>query len=242
MLVKRGKEHVFLGMNITYNDDSTVTIGMKDYVLEAMADLGEAITRSAATPAKRDLFEINDKSIVLVGEQKEKFHSIVAKLLYVSKRCRLDIQLSIAFLCTRVSCSTEQDWNKLRRVLEYLHGTIDECLILGCDDITKMKTWVDSSYAVHNDLKSHTGGTISFGRGAVMSKSSKQNLNTKSSTEAELVGASDYLPHAIWGKKFLESQGYSLTENTFYQDNMSTIQFAKNERKSCGQNSRHIDI
>jgi hypothetical protein len=75
-----------------------------------------------------------------------------------------------------------------------------------------------------------------------MSKSSKQKLNTKSSTEAELVGASGYLPYPIWAKKFLAAQGYALKENVFYQDNQSTIRFEKNGRKSCGPNSRHIDI
>jgi hypothetical protein len=126
--------------------------------------------------------------------------------------------------------------------LEYLRGTLDEFLTLGADDIRKMKTWVDASYAVHQDMKSHTGGVISFGRGAALSKCSKQKLNVKSSTEAELVGASDYLPYPIWVKKFLEGQGYDLTENIFYQDNESTIRFEKNGRKSCGPNSRHIDI
>ncbi len=66
--------------------------------------------------------------------------------------------------------------------------------------------------------------------------------NTKSSTEAELVGASDYLPYPIWAKKFLAAQGYALRENIFYQDNQSTIRFEKNGRRSCGPNSRHIDI
>jgi KUP system potassium uptake protein len=141
-----------------------------------------------------------------------------------------------------VSCSTEQDWAKLKRVLEYLRGTLDEYLVLGADDISIMKTWVDASYAVHGDMKSHTGGAVSFGRGACMSKSSKQKLNTKSSTEAELVGASDYLPYPIWAKKFLDAQGYVLDENIFYQDNQSTIRFERNGRKSCGPNSRHIDI
>jgi hypothetical protein len=130
----------------------------------------------------------------------------------------------------------------LKRVLEYVFGTLDEFLILGADDITIMKTWVDASYTVHKDVKSHTGGAVSFGIGAVMSKSSKQILNTKSSTEAELVGASDYLPYPIWGKKFLEGQGYVLKENTFYKDNQSTIRFTKNGRRSCGPNSRHIDL
>jgi hypothetical protein len=66
---------------------------------------------------------------------------------------------------------------------------------------------VDASYAVHEDMKSHTGGW------AAMSKSSKHKLKTKSSTEAELVGASDYLPYPIWAKKFLEAQGCPLKEN-----------------------------
>jgi hypothetical protein len=127
-------------------------------------------------------------------------------------------------------------------VLEYLNGTLDEFLVLGADDMGVMKTWVDASYAVHNDMKSHTRGVVSFGTGATMSKSSKQKLNTKSSTEAELVGASDYLPYPIWAKKFLEAQGYGLTENIFYQDNQSTIRFEKNGRKSSGPNTRHIDI
>lgn len=105
-----------------------------------------------------------------------------------------------------------------------------------------MYTWVDASYAVHRDMKSHTGGAVSFGRGVIMSKSSKQKLNTKSSTEAELVGASNYLPYPIWMKKFLEAQGYTLNKNVFYQDNQSTIRLERNGRKSCGPNSRHIDI
>jgi KUP system potassium uptake protein len=126
--------------------------------------------------------------------------------------------------------------------LEYIHGSLDEFRVIGADDLERMMTWVDASYAVHRDMKSHTGGVVSFGTGALMSKSSKQKLNTKSSTEAELVGASDYLPHAIWAKKFLEGQGYKLKENLFYQDNQSAIRFQKNGRRSCGPNSRHIDI
>jgi hypothetical protein len=95
---------------------------------------------------------------------------------------------------------------------------------------------------VHRDMKSHTGGAMSLGRGAVMCKSSKQKLNTKSSTEAELVGASDYLPNTIWAKMFLESQGYTIQENQFLQDNQSAMKLEMNGRASCGQKSRHIDI
>jgi hypothetical protein len=63
----------------------------------------------APTLAKKDLFTADDGPDQLDKQQGENFHSIVAKLLYVSKRARTDTQLAIAFLCTRVSCSTDQD-------------------------------------------------------------------------------------------------------------------------------------
>ena len=83
---------------------------------------------------------------------------------------------------------------------------------------------------------------MSFGWGAISCKSSKQKLNTKSSTEAELVGASDYLPHTIWARLFLLEQGYAIDENIFAQDNQSAMKLEKNGQTSCGQKSRHIDI
>ena len=162
--------------------------------------------------------------------------------MYVSHRGRIDTQLAIAFLSTRVSCSTDQDWGKLKRVLQFLNQTIDDTMVIGADSLTMLKTWVDALYGVHPDMKSHTGGVISLGRGVIMSKSSKQKLNTKSSTEAELVGASDYLPNTIWAKMFLGAQGYEISENTLYQDNQSAMKLEKNGRASCGQKSRHIDI
>jgi hypothetical protein len=242
MTVTRGKEHTFLGMKIVFNENRTVTISMREYIEDAIEEFQEAITNRAVTPARNNLFSVSDNSPRLSMALGETYHSVVAKLLYASKRARLDIQLAIAFLCTRVSCSTIEDRSKLKRLLEYLNGTLDECLTLGADDLTVIRTWVDASYAVHKDMKSHTGGVISFGLGAVMSKSSKQKLNVKSSTEAELVGASDYLPYPIWAKKFLDWQGYPLAKNVFYQDNESCIRFERNGRKSCGPNSRHIDI
>ncbi len=193
-------------------------------------------------PARKNLFDINKQSPLLDKRTGDRFHSIVAKLLYISKQGRIDIQLAVAFLCTRVSCCTMEDWTKLKRVFRYLNCTLDEYLILGADNLTMLKTWVDAPYGVHHDMKSHTGGVISLGRGALMCKSSKQKLNTKSSTVAELVGASDYLPNTIWARMFLNAQGYKIKETTLAQDNQSAIKLERNGRASCGQKSRHIDI
>jgi len=71
-----------------FNDNGTVTLLMKEYLKEAIADSGMDASTVAATPAKRDLFAINKKFEHLEKKKGELFHSIVANLLYVSKRAR----------------------------------------------------------------------------------------------------------------------------------------------------------
>ena len=69
-----------------------------------------------------------------------------------------------------------------------------------------------------------------------------QKLNTRSSTEAELVGVSDVLPKILYMQLFLEAQGYPLKENIIYQDNKSAIKLEINSQKSCGKWIRHVEI
>ena len=91
-------------------------------------------------------------------------------------------------------------------------------------------------------MRCHTGDAMSFGRGVVHIKSSKQKFNTKSTTKTEVVGVSDYMPYDIWLSNFSKEQGYELIENFVYQDNQSAIKMEMNGWKSCGQKSKHIDI
>ena len=242
MTMNIGDDLEYLGMNIKFPRNGTVEIRMTIYIEEAIEAFPEKITKSAATPAQRDLFNIEDRGDKLDKSKAEKFHHITAKLLYVCKRCRLDIQTTISFLCTRVKEPDKKDWRKLRRLLQYLYGTKDsEYLILGADGNSIMKSWIDSAHGVHHDYKGHTGGAVSLGRGCIMAKSQKQKLNTKSSTETEVVGHSDFLPEPIWGNRFLKAQGYDFKLES-HQDNKSGMKMERNGRRSCGKKSKHIDI
>ena len=83
---------------------------------------------------------------------------------------------------------------------------------------------------------------MTFGRGAIMSLSRKQKLNTRSSTEAELVGADDAATMILWTKHFMEAQGYKIDRNVIYQDNKSTILLIENGSKSAGKRSRALNV
>ena len=77
----------------------------------------------------------------------------------------------------------KDDWKKLRRFLGYLKRTIKFPMILRANRLNVLKWWVDASYASHDDMQGHTGGTMSMGkdgRGSIIIISKKQNLNTKS--------------------------------------------------------------
>ena len=85
---------------------------------------------TSVTPANDNLFKVNEHSPPLGNQQKESFHTMVAKGLFVGKRARQEIQTTIAFLCTRVQRPTKEDWNKLSKVMKFLNATQDDCLVL----------------------------------------------------------------------------------------------------------------
>lgn len=241
--VVKGNKHEFLGMNIIIHDDGKVEYEMKKQLQEAIDAFDDDVTAQYATPAGRTLFETKEETSKLLSEKRqENFHSVTAKLLYLMKRARPDIDVAVTYLCSRVSKPNESDWEKLKRVLCYIKSTMNETRFMGMDDLGMLFTWIDAAYAVHPNMRSQTGGAMSMGTGVIHAKSGKQKLNVKSSTEAELVGVSEYLPFNLWTRHFMESQGYALKSNVVYQDNQSAIKMEKNGRNSCTGNSRHIHI
>ncbi len=128
------------------------------------------------------------------------------------------------------------------RLLEYIKGTLKDVLTLKADDLHVIKWYVDASFAVHADFKSHTGASMTYGSGAPITMSRKQKLNTRSSTEAELVGADDAINLILWTRLFLGEQGYDVTENIVFQDNKSAILLEKNGKRSSSKRTRAINI
>ena len=57
-----GRKHKYVGMNIIYNLDGTVTIDMRDYIQEAIDKFPETIDKDARTPAAPNLFEVRSET------------------------------------------------------------------------------------------------------------------------------------------------------------------------------------
>jgi hypothetical protein len=95
------------------------------------------------------------------------------------------------------SCD-EDDYTKLIQMLQFMWATRNEFLTLSATSLHNVRWWVDSSYAVHPDMRIHKGGAVSLGRGVIYRTSKRQKINTKSSTKVELVGVDDVMPQVLW--------------------------------------------
>ena len=94
-------------------------------------------------------------------------------------------------------------------MFQFVNQTKTDTRTIGADNLSELFTWIDASYAVHPKMRGHTGGAMSFGRGVMHARAGKQKLNVKSSTEAELVGISEYLSYNIHITNFMENKDIS---------------------------------
>ena len=169
--ISRGNKHDLLGMHIDIDrKKKEVIIEMIDQLKEEIELFCEEVDESVVTPAYKNLMEVNEEQEQLDEEKSEIFHSVVAKLLFIMKRVRPDIEPTISFLMKRVSKSDKDDWEKLRRCLGFIKKTINNKRIIAADSLKVLYTWVDASHAIHMNKRGHTGGIISMGTGALHCK------------------------------------------------------------------------
>ena len=126
--------------------------------------------------------------------------------------------------------------------MKYLRKTITLPLTLEADDLQLVHWWIDGAFATHRDMCSHTGGAISLGKGIIYGTSTRQKLNTRSSTKAKLVAVDDCMSQILWTSYFLDAQGYNINDCIVYQDNKSAILLEQNGRASSSKRTRHINI
>ena len=163
------------------------------------------------------------------------------KLLFIMKRSRLYLETAVSFLTARVS-KGDVKTGEIEKSIEVFHCTLKEKRFFGAKKLDEISTWVDASYTLHYNTKSQTGrGAMFMGLSVTHCRSIKQKLNTKISTETELVGTSDYVPYNIWYIMFMHHQGYLNKSNKFFQDNQSAMMMEVTGRNSRTENLRNID-
>mmetsp|Transcript_45473 Transcript_45473/g.67010 ORF Transcript_45473/g.67010 Transcript_45473/m.67010 type:complete len:226 (-) Transcript_45473:536-1213(-) len=118
LVINRSDEHNFSGMKITMDRKrENVVIGTRDQLQEAFDMFEEGLDGSVVSPANKNLFITYDGLSNELSEARSAiFHSVTAKLLFIMKRGRPDIETTISYLMFHVSKSNEKDWENRKDV------------------------------------------------------------------------------------------------------------------------------
>ena len=169
------------------------------------------------------------------------FHHLVEKILFANKKARPDICKKISCINTKVREPDNEDWAKLVHQMKYIRGSRKLSLILSVNKSVILKYFIGWSLVVHPKTRKQTGCLLSMRRAFPIVSSTKQNLNTQSSTKIEVVSVDDYMTYVLWNRYWLDAQGYNIFENIVYQDNNIDIILGKNRKASSRKRMKHIN-
>ena len=236
----------FLGMLLTIDKhNKCVNINTRKYFTKLCSKYADLIDgKTKKVPAKSDLFDIDHTSTKLSKEEHDYISTAIYKIRYACITAQ-EITCTASFLVSRIKYHlTEQDKKKVIHLLQYINGRIDMPLKLGPDSIGNSNFNVYSDASENSvDGKPILAGVTTLGRGALWTLSQKGSVVPKSSSEAELIAASDVIGYASHQQQILHSRGITegIKPGIFHEDNMSTINMLKNG-KSLNAKTKHINI
>jgi hypothetical protein len=236
-----GQDITHLGMLLRKEQDGGVIFTQYGYIKKLLLEYKPGVSRS--TPASENILNehsgVDDERLGTNGYYLSKLMS----LYYLASRTRPDIMPACAMLSSKVANPKVGDMKALQRIIDYLAGSINRVLKIKATTI-KIHGLVDCAFGVHWDKRSHSGMLITMGflGPPLMWRSGKQRINTRHSTEGELVAIHDFLDHILWLAQILEWWGYPQGTIPIYQDNTSTITIAYMGKGSAHSHTRYIDV
>ena len=79
-----------------------------------------------------------------------------------------------------------------------------------------------------------------MGCGAISSYSRRIKVNTRISTETELVSVDAYIPEVLWSLYFIQAHFYGVKYAEIHQDNVSAQMLETNGKFSSSRKNKHI--
>ena len=228
----------FLGSAIEFNYiNKTIKYDNLQYIQELCEKYG--ITEGSQYPYDRHF--LNDPSNDKPFEDTTEYRSLVMSIFYVAKRSRFELLFPISYLATFSSTPLQSHYNKAIIVLKYLYRTQHFRITHKCHDESFIHAYIDASYAIHHDAKSHTGSLIFDNTNILDGSSTKHQHMDKSSTGSEVSGV--HLKMDLL--ESLKDLYYQLTGKsvpiTVHQDNQSGMKLM-NSGESISNKSKHMRV
>ena len=229
-------------MKIAQNNDGTLFLSQPGYTKEILSLYKPKTTYM--TPCTADFMTQmgtgSDESNVEKVD-KTVYLSKLMKLFYLANRTRYDILSTLSILTTKMQDPNVNDMKRLDRVIGYIAFTPEFGIHIVVNDAS-LHAYFDAAWAVHTDLKGHSGIYITMGHNGfpLLAKSIKQKTVSRSSTEAELIAMFEGLDYLLWLRDIHIFIGYPANTIVIFQDNTSSITLAYMGRTSSRSNSKYM--
>jgi hypothetical protein len=190
LTLQDGDQGIYVGIEYRFDRaNKAVNLSMHKYIRQLLTDYN--VSKTSDAPCTMNLMDHSDGDNTPCSPKK--FMSLVMALYFVAARVRPDILFVVNHLSTRSQSCTNKDYADAFRVLKYLNKTKESNLYIKPGG-TRLHFYVDASFNIHADGRSHSGFVFSLGGdkpslgldGAVSCGTSVQRFITVSSTEAEM--------------------------------------------------------
>lgn len=227
----------FLGFQIHRGVEGEIYLHQFNYIKKLlktfrMTDCAPIDTPASVSPAQSD-------ELVNSGTP---YREAVGSLLYAAIMTRVDIAQAVAKVARRVENPTVSDWKAVKRIFRYLKGKENYAIAYMPNCRNEMTVYCDADFAGDQDSSRSTSGMVfMIGDGPINWKSTRQNLISLSSTEAEFVSLCQAVKDTVWLKRFGEEISiFDRKPVQIYSDNQSAIRIASNEK--CMHRTRHMSV
>nr|XP_017189228.2 uncharacterized protein LOC108173861 [Malus domestica] len=237
-----GPLHFFLGIQVISQNDGLV-ISQEKYVKDLITKTEMLDSKPCSTlclPYNRLVLDdgkpYNNPAL---------YRSVVGALQYLTFT-RSDIAFAVHQVCQFMQTSMESHFSAVNRILRYLKGTVRLGIryVQGGLEVNSdtVRAFSDADWAGDpNDRRSTTGFVIFLGSNPTSWFSKKQQIVSKSSTEAEYRALAATAAELDWIKQLLTFVHLDIPSSPFlYCDNMLAIALISN--LVLHQRTKHIEV
>lgn len=231
----------FLGINIKF-DEKGMYLCQKSYIESILRRFNLSNCKPMKTPMEVGVFEINECTDTENKSSEENWpiRELIGALMYLMLATRPDIAFAVN-LCSRFQSKPSQLlWQKLKRILRYLQGTVEYKLFYPNDDNNLLVGYADADWAGDLEGRKSTTGYLFKIVGCVVSWTTrKQSTVALSSTDAEFAALCEAAKEGVWLVSLLEDLSFQKTVFTIFEDNQSCMRLTiKFEHKRL----KHVDV